>query len=52
MSKYTLENLPATVLRRDGQRVLVAQAGYPFPRWVDASMLKRRPPPPFIPAPF
>lgn len=47
-----LDGIPVTIIRRDGSRVLVMQATYPFPRWIDAAALVKRQPAPFIPAPF
>lgn len=47
-----LDGIPVTILRREGDRVLVTQATYPFPRWIDATALVKRQPAPFIPAPF
>ncbi len=48
----TLDGVPVTILRREGDRVLVAMETYPFPRWIDAAKLVKRQPAPFIPAPF
>lgn len=47
-----LDGVPVTVLRREGDRVLVTQATYPFPRWIDASALVKREPAPFVASPF
>ena len=47
-----LDGVPVTILRREGDRVLVTQATYPFPRWIDASALVKREPAPFVPSPF
>lgn len=47
-----LDNCPVEILRTDGERVLVRQATWPFPRWVDVSELTARGPIEFIPAPF
>ncbi len=47
-----LDGIPVTVIRREGDRVLVKQETYPFPRWIDATALVKRQPAPFIPAPF
>lgn len=47
-----LDGIPVTIIRRAGDRVLVIEAGFPFPRWIDADMLQQREPAPFIPAPF
>lgn len=47
-----LDNCPVTILRQDADRVLVLQATWPFPRWVDAAELKPLEPVAFIPAPF
>ena len=47
-----LDDVPVRIIRRDGERVLVVQATYPFPRWVDASELTMRPPAAFVAAPF
>jgi hypothetical protein len=47
-----LDNTPVRIIRRDGDRVLVAMETYPFPRWIDAAELVKRQPAPFIPAPF
>lgn len=47
-----LDNCPVEILRTDGDRVLVRQATWPFPRWVDVSELTPRAPAAFIPALF
>lgn len=47
-----LDGVPVTVLRREGDRVLVRQDTYPFPRWIDASLLRKREPAPFVASPF
>lgn len=47
-----LDGIPVTVIRREGDRVLVTQATYPFPRWIDAAALVKREPAPFVASPF
>lgn len=44
-----LDDVIVRVLRRAGNRLLVIQPSWPFPRWVDAADLQ---PIPFVPAPF
>jgi hypothetical protein len=48
----TLDGVPVTILRREGDRVFVQQDTYPFPRWIDAAALVKREPAPFVPALF
>ena len=47
-----LDGIPVTVILREGDRVLVRQDTYPFPRWIDAAALVKREPAPFVPSPF
>ena len=47
-----LDGIPVSILRREGDRVLVRQDTYPFPRWIDASLLRKREPAPFVASPF
>lgn len=47
-----LDDVPVSIIKRDGDRVFVAQATWPFPRWVALAELVKREPAAFEPAPF
>ena len=44
--------VPCRIVRRTSGRVLVIVEGWPFPRWLDASEVIKRPPATFEPALF